>query len=91
MTLSSILLAIVSLVAVLGLVVLTGRLARTGFLAQRLPGGGNRMVLVQALALDPRRRLQLVRCDDRHVMLLTGGGTDLVVGWLDAPARDAGA
>jgi flagellar protein FliO/FliZ len=91
MILSSILLAIVSLAAVLGLVVLTGRLARTGFLAQRLPGGGNRMVLVQALALDPRRRLQLVRCDGRHVMLLTGGGTDLVVGWLDAPAQDAGA
>jgi flagellar protein FliO/FliZ len=82
MQLSSILLALLSLVAVLGLILAAGRVARAGFLAPRLPGGG-RVSLVQVLALDPRRRLHLVRCDGRHVLLLTGGGQDLVVGWLD--------
>lgn len=81
---TSILLALLSLAGVLGLILGVGRIARAGFLAPRLAGGG-RMSLVQVLALDPRRRLHLVRCDDRHVLLLTGGGADLVVGWLDAP------
>ena len=40
------------------------------------------------LALDPRRRLHLVRCDERRVLLLTGGAQDVVVGWLDRePSR----
>ena len=78
---SSILLALFSLAAVVGLIYAVGRVARAGFLTPRLPGGG-RVSLVQVLALDPRRRLHLVRCDGRHVLLLTGGGTDLVVGWL---------
>jgi flagellar protein FliO/FliZ len=81
---SSILLALLSLVAVLGLILAAGRVARTGLLARRLPGGG-RISLVQVVALDPRRRLHLVSCDGRHVLLLTGGGQDLVVGWLDRP------
>ena len=52
----------------------------------RAPGSG-RLALVHALALDPRRRLHLVRCDDRHVLLLTGGAQDVVVGWLDSETR----
>ena len=35
------------------------------------------------LALDARRRLHLVKCDQRRVLLLTGGAQDVVVGWLD--------
>ena len=84
MTATSLLTALAALAAVLALVLLAGRLARFRF-APRLAGGGGRMVLVQALALDPRRRLHLVRCDGRHVLLLTGGAADQVVGWLDAP------
>jgi len=86
MSLSSMLLAVLSLIAVLGLIVVAGRVARAGFLTMkpRLPGG-DRIVLVQVLALDPRRRLHLVRCDGRHVLLLTGGGADLVVGWSNGP------
>jgi flagellar protein FliO/FliZ len=91
---SSILLALCSLVGVLGLILVAGRVARrvasAGFLTlkPRLPGG-DRIALVQVLALDPRRRLHLVRCDGRHVVLLTGGGDDLVVGWLDGPPAAA--
>jgi flagellar protein FliO/FliZ len=39
------------------------------------------------LALDSGRRLHLVRCEGRDVLLLTGGPQDVVVGWL--PDREA--
>jgi len=71
-----------SLAAVLGLVLLAGRIVRRTGLASRLNAGG-RISVVQAIALDQRRRLHLVRCDGRKVLLLTGGGQDVVVGWLD--------
>jgi hypothetical protein len=47
-------------------------------------GGGGTLALEQVLALDPRRRLCLVRCGTRRVLLLVGGTQDCVVGWLDA-------
>jgi flagellar protein FliO/FliZ len=43
---------------------------------------GRRLALEEALALDPRRRLLLVRCDGRGLLLLTGGTQDAVLGWL---------
>ena len=73
-----------ALLAVLALVVLAGRvLRRTRF------GGdttGRRMRIAETLALDPRRRLTLVACDGQHLLLLTGGPQDLVVGWPSAGA-----
>jgi flagellar protein FliO/FliZ len=81
---TSLLLAGVSLLVVLALVLLAARLARLGGLAPRTALGGDRMALLQVLALDQRRRLHLVRCDGRHVLLLVGGAEDRVVGWLDA-------
>ena len=90
MPISSILTAVLSLIVVVGLILGAGRIARAGFLnlKPRLPGG-HRIALVQVLALDPRRRLHLVRCDNRHLLVLTGGGQDIVVGWLDEPPRPA--
>jgi flagellar protein FliO/FliZ len=84
-SLSSLLLAVPALAAVLGMIWLAQRAARAGWLGTRLlaPAPGRRLGLVQALALDSRRRLHLVCCDGRHVLLLTGGGQDLVVGWLE--------
>ena len=75
-----------AIAAVLGLVWLAGAAFRKGWL--RLPGlpsaGGPtasaaRLALVQTIAIDPRRRLHLVRCDGAHVLLLTGGVNDLQV------------
>jgi flagellar protein FliO/FliZ len=86
---TSVLFALLSLIAVLALIYGAGRLARAGFLAPRLAAGG-RLSLVQVLALDPRRRVNLVRCDDRHVLIVTGGAQDVVVGWLEAPKPPAG-
>lgn len=41
--------------------------------------------LEQVLALDARRRLVLVRCGERRLLLLTGGVQDVMLGWLEAP------
>ena len=43
--------------------------------------------LAAVLALDGRRRLHRVACNGREVLLLTGGGTDVVVGWLPPEAE----
>ena len=84
--LSNILIGLAALAAVLVLIVLSGRAAST-VLARR-PQAGRRLALRETLALDPRRRLLLVACDGREALLLTGGPTDLVVGWL-APGGEA--
>ena len=68
-----------ALVAVAGLVLLAGHLARRAGFA---PSGAGRLRMEAALALDARRRLVIVRCDGRALLLLTGGPQDQVVGWL---------
>lgn len=87
MTTMQIILVFPALALVLGLAVLTGRAAQRLGLAPRAPGG--RLELVQAVALDGRRRVQLVRCDERHVLVLTGGASDVLLGWVDRPGREA--
>jgi flagellar protein FliO/FliZ len=83
--------AIAALAAVLALVWVASRAARWGGLAPR-PTGGRRLAVLDVLALDARRRLTLVRCDDRSVLLLTGGGQDLVVAqWSAASDQRSGA
>lgn len=89
MTFESILWAVGALVLVLGLILLAQRAVRLGGLVPRATGGG-RLAVVEAMALDPRRRLTLVRCDDRFVLLMTGGMQDVVVGWVAAPPASPG-
>lgn len=79
--LSTLLTALVALGVVLALVWLASRAARWSGLAAR-PATGRRLAVQDAIALDTRRRLTLVRCDGRCVLLLTGGAQDVVVGWL---------
>lgn len=40
------------------------------------------LILQETIALDPRRRVHIVVCAGKRVILLTGGPQDLVVGWL---------
>ena len=61
-----------------------GRALRHTSFARRAPSG-RLLVVKDTVALDARRRLHLVQHGDRSVLLLTGGETDLVVGWLDEP------
>ena len=80
-----------ALLAVLALVLLAGRLAKLTGAAHILSGGsgpGARLRVQDTLALDRARRLHIVRCDGRDLLLLTGGPGDLAVGWLPG-AEDA--
>jgi flagellar protein FliO/FliZ len=88
MQISSLMLALLSLAVVLGLIWGAQFLARGRF-AALLPKGDGRLVAVQSLALDSRRRLHLVACDGRQVLLLTGGAQDVVVGWLPVAGASA--
>lgn len=79
-----------ALVVVLALVWAGSYAARFTGLAPRRTGG--RVLAVRdAIALDSRRRLVLVQCGHRGIVLLTGGSRDLVVGWLDESAPPAPA
>jgi len=81
-----------SFVLVIGLIVLAGGLLRR--FSGQLPslGGGRksprRLKIVETLAVDPRRRLVLVRRDGVEHLLLVGGSTDLVVDTSATPAGD---
>jgi len=70
-----------ALVLVLGLIGLAALIARrAGLGGAALRGGkGRRLALVETLALDPKRRLALVRCDEREHLLLLGPNADAVV------------
>jgi flagellar protein FliO/FliZ len=76
--------ALAALVGVLALIALLAWGARRLGLGAAGPRPGRRLALVEILALDPRRRLVLVRCDGREALLLTGGGQDALLGWLPA-------
>lgn len=84
MELESYLRFVLALVAVLGLI---GLIAWTIRRLGLVPGGpigaakGRRLGLVEAMAMDGKRRLVLIRRDDReHLVLLSGGtGADLVI------------
>jgi flagellar protein FliO/FliZ len=86
---SSLLTAVAALVVVLALVWAGARAARFTGLAPR-SSNGRILAVRDAIALDSRRRLVVVRCGARDVVLLTGGAQDLVVGWLTQPSSAAG-
>ncbi|MEC4591325.1 MULTISPECIES: FliO/MopB family protein [Nitrospirillum] len=65
---------------VLGFILVTGWLVRRfgGGALMRLPGRAQRRLgVVEAMALDPRRRLVLIRRDGVEHLLLLGGTQDL--------------
>ena len=77
-----------ALIGVIALVLLARRvvlLLPRGLMPLALaPVRGGPLALEQVLALDARRRLVLVRCGERRLLLLTGGAQDIPLGWLDA-------
>lgn len=72
---------ILALVFVVGLILASGWLARRAGLGMPTLSRNRprRLRVVEIVALDPRRRLVLVRRDDREHLLLIGGPTDLAV------------
>ncbi len=82
--LTSLVTAATALAVVVAFVLLIARFLRAG--GFRAPPPDGRMLAVEeVLALDTRRRLHLLRCGDRRVLLLTGGTGDVVLGWLPPP------
>jgi flagellar protein FliO/FliZ len=81
MTTHSAFMVIAVLAGVLALIVAATRLFQFG-LWRPQPRTGRTLVLRESIALDPRRRIHLVQCGQRQVVLLTGGGHDLIIGWL---------
>jgi flagellar protein FliO/FliZ len=77
----------VAAIALIGVLALIGLLARllqfTGWRAA--PRTGRSLIVRETVALDPRRRLHLIECADRQVIVLTGGSQDLVIGWVKDP------
>lgn len=54
------------------------------------PNAGQKQTMLTlraTLPIDARRRLTLVDCDGRRLLLLTGGTTDLMLGWLPPDER----
>lgn len=79
-----------ALIFVLGLILLAGWAARRYGLAATPPGArlGKRLSIIDTIALDPRRRLILVRRDDReHLLMLGQNGEQVVEGDIPAPPK----
>ena len=80
-----------ALVFVVGLIGGTAWLARRfGFAPGAATGGGKtnrRLEIVESLALDPKRRILIIRRDDREHLILLGDGSETVLeGGFCAPA-----
>jgi flagellar protein FliO/FliZ len=84
MTVQSLMLVIGALIGVLALIGAATRLFQFSTWRSQ-PRPGRTLILRETLALDPRRRVHLVQCGQRQVVLLTGGGQDLVIGWTQDP------
>ena len=80
--------AAVALVAVSLLALVALRAIRAVAPGTMRPGtrAERRLAVREVLPLDPKRRLVLVRCDGRDLLLLTGGAGDLSLGWVPDPA-----
>ena len=84
-----------ALVFVLALIALVAVIARRLGFGYRLPARGRRtrrLAVVEAIPLDARRRLVLVRRDAVEYLVLLGVNADLLLdGGMPAPAPDFGA
>ena len=76
--------ALAALAAVVLLAFAALRALRAVTAGAATPGARRRLAVQEVLPLDPKRRLVLVRCDGRDLLLLTGGAAEVSLGWLPA-------
>jgi len=74
-----------ALIITLALIVGVAYGARRLGMLQPQGQGVRRMKVTESLMLDSRRRMVIVRCDDREHLILLGPGGDIVVA--DQPAK----
>jgi flagellar protein FliO/FliZ len=80
--------ALAALIATLALIGLAGYAARRFGLITGAPARGpRRLQVVESLMLDPRRRLVIVRMDDREHLILLSAGGDRRVASVDVKAE----
>jgi flagellar protein FliO/FliZ len=75
-----------ALIATLALIVGAAYAARRMGMLRPGAQGPKRLRVVETLMLDPRRRMVIVRCDEREHLVLLSPSRDLVVGELAAKA-----
>lgn len=80
--------ALFALTATLALIVGAAYVARRLGMIQHRAQGPKRLKIGESLMLDPRRRLVLVRCDEREHLLLLGPAGDVVVS--EMAAKESG-
>jgi flagellar protein FliO/FliZ len=82
MSVHDILTTLAALAAVIVMILLARFGTRfTSLVVRRNPAQGA-LTLEASLSLDARRRLSLVTCQGHQLLLLTGGPTDVLLGWL---------
>lgn len=74
--------AVAALAAVLALIWLSARALRLTKFVRVDPGRTKSMAIEAVLAIDSQRRLVLITCENKRVLLMIGGRQDLLVGWL---------
>ncbi len=79
--------ALFALIATLALIVGAAYVARRVGMLQAGAQGPRRLKVSESLMLDPRRRLVIVRCDEREHVLLLGPAGDVVVSEMAAKAE----
>lgn len=82
--------ALFALIATLALIAGAAYAARRLGMLQPGGPGPKRMRIAETLMLDPRRRMVIVRVDDREHVLLLGPTGDVVVGGMAAKDPPAG-
>lgn len=62
-----------------------------GYLQPRLGRRGRtaHLSVVETLIVDSKRRLTMFKCDHRTGLILTGGETDLFLGWVSSDTEGA--
>ena len=46
------------------------------------------LAVMESLAVDPRRRISLIRCGEKRGVILTGGPNDVFLGWIEGEELD---
>ncbi len=73
--------ALLALLAIIGVILFLAWLVKRFGLGPITPNATQqkRIALIAALGIDSKRRILLVRCDDKEHLLLVGGNTDLLI------------
>jgi flagellar protein FliO/FliZ len=82
--------ALFALIATLALILGLAWVARRFGMLEAGKSGEKRLKLSESLMIDPRRRLVIVRCDEREHLILCGPGGDVVVSALEAKPQAEG-